>query len=365
VRAARANPSHEAEHRGRRVERKGLPDWPGRGCRVNAVSLEAVIEHYKAAGLVDQVEPERLAPHMSAFEETWERTLSAGDQLRRLFTVEPTDGGRGWGSVDSWRSANGTWTFQNMVADGHVGYDKACALMAIAMCWADLDFVAIEAPSSNAVLNRVLEGSAHALGDHLSARASYEYVAMVPPDAGASRVRLREIMGPSSELLDLVRRSRGPVPVVAAGLTTDPGLEQLDALYRSVGLRRYRRIWLAQSRSGKSLGAALAHRGPLGLNFSLLENRCDLVLDVTLPVEEATEVAVVLLAAAADAYADFVPGFLPVVTPRIQVGPAIALGGSAVESFGQNNWLRPGLPRLAEWLGGDIRNDPALLAVPA
>jgi len=48
-----------------------------------------------------------------------------------------------------------------------------------------------------------------------------------------------------------------------------------------------------------------AYRGPLGVNFSYLENRCDLLLHPTLPESEVSEAASALLTACSKAYDDF------------------------------------------------------------
>jgi hypothetical protein len=56
-------------------------------------------------------------------------------------------------------------------------------------------------------------------------------------------------------------------------------LNAVDELYRGVGLRRTRHVWLAyRANKEEPVGAAIAYRGPLGVNFSYLENRCDLLL---------------------------------------------------------------------------------------
>src|SRR5205823_1068668 len=100
--------------------------------------------------------------------------------------------------------------------------------------------------------------------------------------------------------------SRGDIYVNAEELASDVELQAVDELYRGVGLRRTRKVWLAYHESkNEPVGAALAYRGPLGANFttileiaeirsqraaigkrgalganfSYLENRCDLLLD--------------------------------------------------------------------------------------
>ncbi len=346
---------------------RDLLDWNAHGCQVNTVSLADLLAKYEAVGFLYAAKRDRLAPYMSAVEETWDRALSAGDDLRRVITFE-SDDGRRWGSVDTWRSGYGTWTVQHLVANGGGVGSRASILTAIARCYADIDFVAFESwfRPSNPFPNRVLGGSAHALGEQQSARADYEYVAVPPSAIPSSPVESREVTEATSELLDLAERGRGQVYVVGAGLAEDIGMNAVDGRYRLVGLRRYRRTWLARDRRGKYVGAAIAHRGPLGLNFSFLENRCDLVLDPGLAENQAAEVAAALLRTASEAYEDFLPGFVPVVVPEAYAAQVLALGGYRLQTYAQITWLRPGLPRLASFFDAVIRpGGHRLLRAPA
>ena len=91
-------------------------------------------------------------------------------------------------------------------------------------------------------------------------------------------------------------------------------MKRIDDLYRSVGLRRTRQAWLAYRRYNEEpIGAVIAYRGPLGINFSYIENRCDLLLDPTLPQSDVLAVVTSLLSAAAPAYTDFELNEIPVI----------------------------------------------------
>jgi hypothetical protein len=56
------------------------------------------------------------------------------------------------------------------------------------------------------------------------------------------------------------------------------------------------------------VGTALTSVRPLGLNFSFLENRCDLLVDPQLTAAEAADVTAALLQAAVRAYGDCASG---------------------------------------------------------
>jgi len=137
---------------------------------------------------------------------------------------------------------------------------------------------------------------------------------------------------------------RGSVFVTAEELDQDDLLLcAVDELYRKVGLRRYRRIVTA-SLSGRRepSGAAIIWRGPLGFNFSFLENRCDLLLDPTATDEEAHAIVSTLIGAAALEYADFPPRAIPIVADTRSSAIVQGLGGEFIRRYAQSIWLKDG-----------------------
>src|SRR5262249_8267610 len=118
-------------------------------------------------------------------------------------------------------------------------------------------------------------------------------------------------------LCALATEARGALYVHAEELDRDVELASVDRLYQAVGLRRTRQVWSAYRKgSSQAIGAALAYRGPLGLNFSFIENRCDLLVSPQLNPAEAADVTTALLQAAAPAYADCALDEIPVVADQ-------------------------------------------------
>jgi hypothetical protein len=145
-----------------------------------------------------------------------------------------------------------------------------------------------------------------------------------------------------ADLVGLATSARGPVYASGEELDhADLELDEVDELYRLVGLRRYRRIWLAWDRC-RLLGAAIAWRGPLGFNFSFLENRCDLLVDPALAPKVADAVVRSLIGAAASSYEDLPLGVIPLAVPAAPAGLAVAAGAYRVSDYTQSIWLRPG-----------------------
>jgi hypothetical protein len=341
-----------------------LLDWDSHGCQVNAVTLDDLLAMYSVAGFLDAANPAHLASMLPAVEDTWERMLSAGQDLRRVITFRSLDGGR-WGSVDTWRSCIGTWDVQHLATNGGGVGSRACVVTAVGRCLADPTFIAAESffRPSNPFSRRVLGGSALALGQEDAVCWDLGWFGLDPGRLGDGP-RAGEVNTITADVHNLLLRGRGPIYLLSSGVVDDPQLKAIGALYCRVGLRRSRRIWVERNSQGRCVGVALAHRGPLGLNLSYTENRCDLVLEPNLAPEHATEVAAHLVRAAADGYDDFAPELIP-LTIALSAGHAIAeLGGGPVQPgvVGGHSteachisWSGPGLPRLASYFDRVIR----------
>jgi hypothetical protein len=90
------------------------------------------------------------------------------------------------------------------------------------------------------------------------------------------------------------------------------------------------------------VGAAIAWRGPMGFNFSFLENRCDVLVEPDLPDDQAGLVAQALVSASMPTYEDFPPGWMPLVTAPRHVPLYQALGARPIRPYAQATWLASG-----------------------
>jgi hypothetical protein len=137
-------------------------------------------------------------------------------------------------------------------------------------------------------------------------------------------------------LLEIASAARGSIYVMAEELQQDVEFNAVDELYRGVGLRRTRHVWLAfRANREEPIGAAIVYRGPLGVNFSYLENRCDLLLHPTLPQSEVSEVASSLLKASSAAYEDFELDEIPVIAEEMATHVLFKLGADFLRHKGQ------------------------------
>jgi hypothetical protein len=107
-----------------------------------------------------------------------------------------------------------------------------------------------------------------------------------------------------------------------------------------------------RSYKDEPIAAAIAYRGPLGLNFSFIENRCDLLLHPTLPDSEVPAVLASLLKAVSTAYADFELDEIPVIADQVAAPALFGLGAEFLRHYCQGIWLKDGQARFYRHVEG-------------
>jgi len=322
-----------------------LDSYEAYGCRVNAYDPAELFGRYEQAGFLYPAKRRRMAPFWPEIVDNWGRARRAGELVHWVATCEQENGA--WASISSWRSTHGGWTTQHLVSIGGPRGSRAVLLAGQAVRIRDRVEAAHQSwfRPDNRFPNRVFGSIEKGVG--------VEHAAVVPqtrlsiPTATAagleSDLRIsRQKERWQADLHGLAVAARGRVYADAEELGDDDlELDAVDQLYSHVGLRRYRHVWLAWERD-RLLGAAIAWRGPLGFNFSFLENRCDLLLQPGLTEAKAGAVVRALLRAAAASYADLPLGAIPVVARCDDARHAVAAGADVVRDYTQSIWLQSG-----------------------
>jgi len=319
------------------------------GVQVNAINVHELFDLYESTGFLYPEKAVRLLPHLDRVKENWDRMLRAGESL--LYVLTAGDKQKGRASLAVWRTTNRGWTYQHLVSENNPYASRAVMLAAKA---ASILKGSDESSQNwfrpeNRFPARVFGSMMNSIGANLSSAHNYALFALpralpFPSDPGIRVVPYDS--NRKADLCSLAAETKGHVYVTAEELEGVVQMETLELLYRRVGLRRTRHIWLAY-RKGKSepIGAVIAYRGPLGLNFSFLENRCDLLLSPALREQEAQSTASALLASAVTVYDNFELDEIPVVAGDSAIPGLLNLGAHFIRQYCQCIWLRDGYPR--------------------
>ena len=326
------------------------------GVQVNALSVNEIFALYERTGFLYPEKAARLLPHLGQVRENWRRMLRGGDSL--LYVLTAGDKKRGLASIAVWRTTHFGWTSQHLVSENNPVASRAVMLAGTAasiLKGVDESHQNWFRPE-NRFPSRVFGSMVQTIGQSLASVQRHMYFALPRQSSlpSAGRVRIVPYDPSHEEALSLIATvARGSIYTTAEQLATDTELTAVDELYREVGLRRTRRVWLAyREYKDEPIGAAVVYRGPLGLNFSYIENRCDLLLHPTLPEADVVDVVASLLRASASAYEDFELDAIPVIAEEIAAPALLQLGGEFLRHYCQGTWLQDGQIRFYRHVDG-------------
>jgi hypothetical protein len=329
--------------------------WPiaevdGHQVQVNALTVDELFALYERTGFLYPAKAARLLPHLDAVHDSWARLLQAGESLMYLLSAGDED--EGLASIAVWRTTRDSWVWQHLVCESTPMQSRAVMLGGLVRCMrtglgeSQQNWFRPE----NRFPARVFGSMVESVGESYSSVQRHMYFA-VPRLAGRRRARTVHLASydcsQHEALVAVAAAARGGMYVTAEELDRDVELRSIDVLYRKAGLRRTRQVWLAyRAGSDEAMGAAIAYRGPLGINFSFLENRCDLLLHPRLTDDEAAAVTTGLMDAAMAAYEGFELDHVPVVADKRAAPALCTIGGEFLRNYCQGIWLKNGQPLL-------------------
>jgi len=315
------------------------------GVEVNALSVDQVFALYERTGFLYPAKAARLRPHLDVVVKNWRKMLRAGQSL--LYVLTAGDEAHGRASLAVWRTAPHGWMSQHLVSEDNPLASRAVLLAAAAgKILRGTDDAQNWFRPENRFPARVFGSMVYTIGESLCSVQRHSYFALPRTLKFSNSSRIRAVpYDPSQKqaLSAIASATRGSVYIAGEDLLGDVELQTVNEMYRSVGLRRTRSVWLAyQGTRSEPVGAAIAYRGPMGINFSYLENRCDLLLHPTLPAVDVPGAVASLLSAAATAYQDFELDDIPLISDEMATETLIKLGAEFLRHYCQGIWLKAG-----------------------
>ncbi|MFG2651366.1 hypothetical protein [Streptomyces sp. NPDC048436] len=285
---------------------------------VNELDGTELLKMYEEAGFLYKQKRDMLGSNLDLVQSNWDRALRSRDDL---FTVVACSDDRGaWAAITLWRAAEHTYAMTSLVSNGKNPYVTRAAVVAgYRRLWdAGGQFRSSwfrpEHPVAADFARRVAE-------DHdNSTVVTLDYCPYQPGgEAVSAEIDIDIDIVPLSgtltdDQLSLVATTRGPLFAAAGQLTgPDAWWEELNRVWGRCGLLRYQ-VPLAAYARGRLVGIALCQRGAFGINPSLLENKCDLLLDHTGDPAVLRKAAATLLHRVREVYQDFPDVPIPVMS---------------------------------------------------
>jgi len=319
-------------------------------------ALDRLICLYEQSGFLYAEKKERIFPHMDLILKNWQAVLKMDGQL---FNVVKFTGNNPvkeqLTSIIFWRTTYNSWIAQHLVSTGFPA--GVCAMMLRAQAEVNIEKHRYKSfqnwfSETNNYANMVFGTLIKTIGKKYSNLNSYAYIGVKHiPKYNSQSIRIIPYqLNLQQELYHFYCKIRGSIDAEAEEINNnDIELNYLDQLYRKVGLRRKRYVWLAVMKNKTfPAGVAIVNRAPFGLNFSLLENRCDLLIDPCLSKEIRQIVCHQLLSEAMKAYFSFekkldLPfpiSFVPVVTDFESSKILLHSGASFFRSYKKSVWLQ-------------------------
>jgi hypothetical protein len=338
------------------VTRKPILDsYEAYGVKRNDIDVVELFGRYSDAGFLSMDKLEHLVPHIPKVLDNWKRAMRADPPLMEVISHEDAPKGS-FASISRWQTTNGGGHSQHLISYGNPLGTRAVMLARQAVGINERGRRAEQAwfQPSNRFSNRVFGAVVSAVGPELGCVRTSSFMVLpvhetnwksaAPPPRTALRVE-RVKNGQGEGLGEFAARHAGAIWAQAEELSEDDHeLDAIDQQYQRVGLRRYRRAFIAyRSGSSSPVAVALVYRGPMGFNFSFVENRCELIVPPELPEREATDAIAALLAEAVDEYRDFEAGCIPLVVDDRLASVANALLGARIfRRYSQAIWLSGG-----------------------
>jgi hypothetical protein len=317
-------------------------------------SFDKLIQLYEITGFLYSAKRKRIEPYMELIKKNWLAALQLDDQLMNIVQFKGNHPQKNQlTSISFWRTTNNSWIAQHLVSTGFpVG---VCAMMLRAQAEVYIQRNRYHSfqnwfSKDNKYANLIFGTLVKTIGQEYSSVKLFQYMGVKAISKKLSNhiqiIPYQQEM--QAELINLYDQIRGKIDSNAEELNhPDIGLEQLDQLYQKVNLRRKRYIWIATMKNKtQPLGAAIAYRGPFGLNFSLIENRCDLLINPNLQEKEKTIVIHNLLVEASKAYFEYqlnLPypiSYIPVVTDKRSANILERSGGTLLRQYKKSIWLQ-------------------------
>lgn len=325
----------------------GPVDFSEYDCERNTITVEELFERYNELGFIYPAKKQELEANWDKIRHNWVQAYKLGGDILRVYTYRAPTGE--FATTTLWRSSQKGWTAEHLAAN-----DPVAAMIMVMGILADgitdgIEYVESWYRPTNPYPNRLYSRAAREIGSSHSSIRVYNYLAVYPDrlkEHLTNKFISEETKVGSHELFELACETRGHVYATGEGLADDDlTLSALHKHFQSVGLTRRRKVVLLyRPVEDTPVGAAIAYRGPLGFNLSLIENRCDILLGDSLTADEILPAVATLVDGIRDRYNGFPPGYIPMTGDNMMEDAILtSSAGRLLRRYAHFNVARDGM----------------------
>ena len=318
-------------------------------CKINQISIDELFNKYEKNGFIYPEKMKKLKPYFEQIKHNWKKMLLKNDSLLSIYTYENPITNH-WASVSSWKENQSLWCCQHLSSNGNPIGSRS-VLLAMQKGFIDkapthnYNYIQNWFRPTNKYAKKVFGSLQNTVKQNISCIFEHCYLAINPASQlqTSKNITIKNYhVNHHEELIHFLTLNRHKMFVEAGQFdSNDINLENINESYKSIGLFKRRHILLAFSKS-QLIGVAIAYRSPIGLNFSLLENRCELIINNNLNSDTCQKICSNLLNQVKTYYSKFEAPYIPVITDNHNATLLTIMGHNIIRKYNQSIWSKDG-----------------------
>ena len=325
--------------------------------KVNIIPFPDLLKHYELIGkkytFLYEQKKQRIEKYLQLIGENWEKGWKGNKNIlwTLLFKDSKTES---MASVTFWRLTKNSWVAQHLTSTGYPSAVIAMMLTAQLEGMVELyksfqNWFSIDNPYANKVFGQVVKviGKEHGYLETVC----YMKINLNCIIEKCSKVEIIDCTNNNpNNIFEFIKKNKGASFAISEELDQDDiELKELDDIYREYGLARKRYLKIALNKeTNEPIGAIIINRAPFGFNFSLLENRCDLILCKNISSELQKDTCESLLKSAQNIFSNYDPDipypldYMQFTVDEYLLDTICDIGGELIKKYRQSIWLKQG-----------------------
>lgn len=259
------------------------------GANVNGIRIEDLFQCYDKYKFLYREKKEKMQYLFPMIKANWSMAIEMPWEHFLLLTYNRPEKEL-FASVSAWRTNSRSYCIQHMVSN-QAENTRLILLHFINLLQQDIkkdNAIQVYYQPKTRFANNMFSFLAKQAGPNHGNLSSYSYLSypLKPVNFDWASVVAEEMNHNNSEQIQqFVTKEKGCFYSWVQGLdTADYSLSEVNSIYQQYGLARTRKVVAFKNDLNEIFGVAIINKASAGLNFSMLENSCEMILNSSQPV---------------------------------------------------------------------------------